>query len=61
MRVQFPHAFPLVHLDGVLAVQRRQLLVGIDRDEDDAAVGVDGLVLDEPDVEVMQHCRLVKV
>ena len=53
MWVQFAHAFPLVHLDGILAVQRRQLLVGIDRDEDDAAVGVDGLVLDEPDVEVV--------
>ena len=58
--VQVSHVLAAVHRNRVIPVEG-QLFVGVDGDQDDAAVGVDRLVLDEPHSQVVQDGRFVKI
>ena len=51
---------PAVRIDEVTAVNG-QLLVGVDGNQDDATVGVDGVGLEEPDLKIVQDCSVCAV
>ena len=60
MRVEAAHVLARVSLDGVDIVDG-EILVGVDGDQHDATVGVDGVLMDESHGQVVQDGRLVQV
>ena len=50
--IHLSHLTPTVCVDDVTAIYG-QLLVGVDGNQDDATVGVDGVGLQEPDLKVV--------
>lgn len=56
MRIKFTHGATTVSFHLILTVDR-ELGVRIDGDEDNAAVGVNSIVVGEASFQVMEHCK----
>ena len=60
MRVQTAHILAHVGLNGIGVVDG-QVMIRIDGDENDAAVRVDRVLVDEADRQIVQDRRLVEI